>query len=346
VVAAFAPSDRAAGELTDNKFVFERGYPGDKGKWSESDNWDLREVPTEAHAADIGYDKDGPVYVCWIDPQAEDSKAGQVYLGKAANEEGILLIEASLEVGNEAGDGEVWVGFGTGSVGELTMSADLTIGHDPGLPDPFVPGDLWVGYGVDSAGTFTKESGYLHCGSIQIAYQEDAAGTFTHIAGDTHCGDITLAHGAQEGNPPSGAGTFYLQGGEVRAKGNVIVGQSGKGHSLFEQTGGTLRIIEDGEERFLEIGSIDRTIRGAGGFGTYRMTGGILDVPEIVLSYNSGKGTFIQDGEDTTAQAGVVRLWVTSDQYKQYATKYELSAGQLTVSELLDIGGGGRRMAG
>lgn len=158
----------------------------------------------------------------------------------------------------------------------------------------FGSGDFYVG-GLGGNGTYNFSAGTLNTGPVAIGAGDGrgsiGTGTFTQTGGSftTRGGEFDVAIGGA-------TGTYALSGsgsGSTLTTGLVAIGVGSSSKGTVTQTGGTFSA------------SGDFYLGGAGGTGTYTISGGSLSTARMIVGDSSGgisgsTGTFNLDGGTVT----------------------------------------------
>ena len=137
-------------------------------------------------------------------------------------------------------------------------------------------------------------------------------GDFDHVSGIADLHQLYVGQNAP--------GTYALSSGDVMLSGNCVIGNADVG--TFEQTGGS---VEQAAGYTMALGL------NTGGYGTYLMQGGELDVNSIGLSWN-GDGFFTQTGGTVTTTGSIT---IGHDPLYTYRAWYKLDG----AAAVLNVGG-------
>ncbi len=239
-----------------------------------------------------------------------------------------------LLIGGAAGvSGQYTLGSGTLSVGGyevLSGTFQFNGGSGPGAFNQTggtsTLGNLTVG--LFGAGTYTLSAGSLSVtGSESLGGDGGAAvGTFNQTGGtNAPGGDLYVGNGT-----PDDSGTYNLGGtGSLTVVGDEYVGGDNTGQGTFNQTSGTNTADKD-----LFVGDLANETNG--GFGTYTLSGGILNVTDGL--YVGGSSTAAGNQGDFQESSGSVTIDGTLKIWNSTGSSAALSGGTLTVG-LLDTSG-------
>jgi hypothetical protein len=164
--------------------------------------------------------------------------------------------------------------------------------------------DFFLGTESTGSGRYDRTDGDLNVGRhLFVGYRGD--GTFTQWDGDTIVDD-EISVGRFSGSD----GTLWMRGGELKTGADFVAGYEGKG--VVNITGGTV-VVGDGlgnDDLFIAIDnnstnavnqSGNSTVRVAGDVriaesnssaGSYRLSGGTLDVHDGEIRFGAGAGNF------------------------------------------------------
>ena len=302
----------------------------DNGMWNVPGNWDLGRCPLPGDRVNIqastGVNK--AVTYNWTGASDFD----RVFIDGASGATTNFayntnhLTATDVLIGD---DGPAWYSIEYGA--SLTATDHLYVGYqDPG------PGHFYM-YCADNVGVTAADCyvGYLGPGDFE---QINGTADYEHLfVGQNDVGE------------------YWLTGSETDCTIDIdyyaVIGNADEG--TFEQTGGTLNISPSGNG-FLSLGL------NPGGYGTYLMKGGALNVDHISIAY-VGDGFFTQSGGTVTTTNDInigvydqnpLRAWYKLNEDDGPATldvgrdlnvgevslaKYEQTAGTATVGRNLEI---------
>ena len=191
----------------------------------------------------------------------------------------------------------------------------------------WVMGDLNIGAAAAAEGHF-----HLDCvasyGLLVSDWTEvglHGAGDFDHLSGGHYCHGIRLGTG--------GPGTYWLKGpteaSTLTVEGRVSIGGDYPG--LFEQTGGTFKVIEGDFLADLYVGW-----PGAGD-GTYKMKGGVLESDAIRIGCGASS-EFIHSGGSVTAVEELGIGCGSGDPNATYTLNEDDAAATLNINGDMSIG--------
>jgi hypothetical protein len=129
---------------------------------------------------------------------------------------------------------------------------------------------LDISQAVGTTSSYQMSGGTLHAERVWIG--PAGTGNFNQGLGTvTVNSDLVLGGVLYSGVPQPGVGTYNLNGGDLKVKGNLVVGNFGKG--TFTQRGGTVTV-----DNFLILG------QNTGSSGNYTLYNGTLNVGILVLA--------------------------------------------------------------
>lgn len=165
-----------------------------------------------------------------------------------------------------------------------------------------------------TGGTIDLHAIRYEVGEVYIPTSSGATATYTMNGGDLYCTHIRVCYGGTVAEPAYG--TFNLNSGYVSAW-NVILGwgetTSVTSVATFNQTGGDIYIID------LWIGGNEKQ-------GTYKISGGTLEVYSSITNGSGGRGIFEVIG------SGAV---IDANSYSQYdSSKLKVEIGPTGISTI------------
>lgn len=189
----------------------------------------------------------------------------------------------------------------TGSSGQVTLSGGTLQ----------VSGQTYIGAG---SGSVAQSGGVLSTGELNFGGIAGSGGTYflsggqLNVAGLTQLGSIgsaTVFHSGGShttgtlvmGNTATGGATYWMSGGQLTLTNQgIALGDGGSG--TFMQSGGA--VAAQGAQGNVQIGRL------AGSNGSYQMSGGTLDVANLLVVGRAGIGELIQSGtSNVTVNTGL-----------------------------------------
>jgi hypothetical protein len=248
----------------------------------------------------------------------------------AFNQAGGSASFTDLYLGRNAGSSSTYILSGGSPDGSLTVSGSEYIGligsgtFTQTAGTHTVSGSLSLGeYSGSGSGTYDLRGGSLSAASISL----NDGSTFTQSGGILDFTAFNQTGGSASftdlylGRNTDSSSTYTLNGGNLTASNQVIVGDAGTG--VFVQDGGISTVTNAGVTANLILGNQ------ASGSGNYTLNGGSLTA-DVLYVGNAGTGTFFQNGSSTTVN---VANLVLGNQSGSQGT-YELDDGTLQASAL------------
>lgn len=320
-VGTFNQGQDGAGHTTFSTFNLVVGNaPGTTGTYNlysgkaTVDEWAVVGLDGVGHFNQSG----GTVEAAWMDIGNNANTTTSTYVQTG----GSNTITNNLALGSQTGANGRYE-LQDGSFGAQTLSVGAFgkgIFIQSGAGSDAEVGTVALGYNSGGEGRYTLSGGTLKSNWDRIGMA--GTGIFTQTGG-THQVATTVNVGQDSGSD----GTYQLSGDSQLEAGWESIGRYTGAVGRFEQSGGSNSVTND-----LNVGGQGSNgTGGAGGIGTYQLTGGTLGIGGTTYVGNQGQGTF--DQSDSTFTTGKLVLGLAAGSSGTYTlTDPVLITTRLTVS--------------
>ncbi len=320
-VGTFNQGQDGAGHTTFSTFNLVVGNaPGTTGTYNlysgkaTVDEWAVVGLDGVGHFNQSG----GTVEAAWMDIGYNANTTTSTYVQTG----GSNTITNNLALGSQTGANGRYE-LQDGSFGAQTLSVGAFgkgILIQSGAGSDAEVGTVALGYNSGGEGRYTLSGGTLKSNWDRIGMA--GTGIFTQTGG-THQVATTVNVGQDSGSD----GTYQLSGDSQLEAGWESIGRYTGAGGRFEQSGGSNSVTSD-----LNVGGQGSNgTGGAGGIGTYQLTGGTLGVGGTTYVGNQGQGTF--DQSDSTFTTGKLVLGLAAGSSGTYTlTDPVLITTRLTIN--------------